>query len=145
MGKRALALVPDQPPPALVTGAQAPPTEALLRQLIANLSADAARTTVLPTLDQLAAERPERLPPARVTAIRALSPALRVILEHLGEGRDNDDIAYRMRIAKDTVETHCRAIRQRLNVRTRSELMALAGLISAVRPDETAPGLRVNP
>lgn len=142
MGRRALALVPDQPPPTMVP--QPPPTEALLKQLIANLAADAARSA-LPTLDQLAAERPERLPVERVAAIRALSPALRVILEHLGEGRDNDDIAYRMRIAKDTVETHCRAIRQRLNVRTRSELMALAGLISAARPDETAPGLRVNP
>lgn len=128
MGMPALDLAADQPPH----------TQELLRALIANLSAQAPRASELPTLEQLAVERPERLPSWRVEAIRGLSTQLRITLDHLGEGRDNDDIAYRMRIAKDTVETHCRALRSRLQVRTRAELMALAGLLSAVRPDADA-------
>lgn len=123
-----LAAAPPPPP-------DAPPTEALLRALIANLSAQAPRRAVLPTLAELAEERPERLPAWRVLAIRALSPQLRVVLDHLGEGRDNDDVAYRMRLSKDTIESHCRALRTRLQVRTRAELMALAGMLTATRPD----------
>lgn len=109
--------------------------ETALRALIDALSVPTPPSR-LPTLAELAAERPERLPQDRVAAIQGLSKQLRVVLDHLGEGRDNDDVAYRMRLSKDTVETHCRALRTRLGLRTRSELMAIAGMVAATRPDD---------
>lgn len=107
--------------------------EAAVRALIDRLTIPTPASR-LPTLDELAIERPERLPPERVVAIKALSKQLRVVLDLLGEGRDNDDVAYRMRLSKDTVETHCRALRTKLHLRTRSELMAIAGMVAATRP-----------
>lgn len=111
----------------------APDREAAVRALIDQLTIPTPASR-LPTLDELAIERPERLPPERVAAIKGLSRQLRVVLDLLGEGRDNDDVAYRMRLSKDTVETHCRALRVKLALRTRSELMAIAGMVAATRP-----------
>ena len=69
-----------------------------------------------------------------------LSPRQQQVLESLAtEGGTYEDVARRLGISRTTVKTHVGAIMRRLDVRTKTELVAWAirsGWVSAVGRDE---------
>ena len=72
---------------------------------------------------------------AEASPLGQLSPRQREVLELLSLGMDNDQIAARLYISRNTVKFHVRTIYGRLGVHNRVEaarVLAGAGVVSAV-------------
>lgn len=76
--------------------------------------------------------------PARPDVSSILSPREIEVLELIGLGLDNDQIAERLSIVPGTVKNHVSAIYMKLRVRTRAEAVAWAWKNGLISDDDTA-------
>ncbi|MEL6364182.1 MAG: response regulator transcription factor [Pseudomonadota bacterium] len=77
--------------------------------------------------EENAAPRPAARPIGRADAgVEDLTPRQRDVFFMLGDGLSNAEIAERLTLSSNTVRVHIQAIAQRLNVRSRTEVVLLA-------------------
>jgi pimeloyl-ACP methyl ester carboxylesterase/DNA-binding CsgD family transcriptional regulator len=83
-----------------------------------------------PAWQQMVAALEEFLPPLPVSetasSLDGLTPREREVLEIIAQGRDNNEIANRLKISEKTVRNHVSIIFGKLGVRSRAQAVALA-------------------
>jgi DNA-binding NarL/FixJ family response regulator len=80
------------------------------------------------------ADRPQRPQPREVPALRALTDREREVLELIGRGMSNLEIAQRLFVSPATAKTHVTRILSKLQARDRAQLVVLAYESGLVRP-----------
>jgi DNA-binding NarL/FixJ family response regulator len=80
------------------------------------------------------ARRPADVTAERQPAIRRLTPREREVLELVGKGLSNAEIAERLIVSHATAKTHVARILAKLDVRDRAQLVVLAYETGLVRP-----------
>ena len=80
------------------------------------------------------AHRPQRAEPREVPALRVLTDREREVLELVGRGLSNLEIAQRLVVSPATAKTHVARILSKLQARDRAQLVVLAYESGLVRP-----------
>jgi DNA-binding NarL/FixJ family response regulator len=70
---------------------------------------------------------PDRLEPAFAQRLATLTPQQRKVLQLLGTGKLNKEIAWELDIAETTVKAHVSSILHKLNVYSRTQAVVMAG------------------
>jgi DNA-binding NarL/FixJ family response regulator len=112
------------------------PTE-LLRavRVVANGDALLAPSVTRRLIADVVSRAPSREP---VVGLDELTPREREILELVGAGMSNDEIAERLTISKATAKTHVSRIMGKLEARDRAQLVVVAYESGLVTPSRTA-------
>jgi DNA-binding NarL/FixJ family response regulator len=78
--------------------------------------------------------------PAQASALEALSPRQREVLQMIAEGRGTKEIAFALQVSIKTAEVHRAAIMQRLGIRDVAGLALFAARYGLVDLDREGPG-----
>jgi len=103
--------------------------DATFEEFVATIRAVAAGRTVLPPaeaeslLARIAREVRNRAPAEVVEAVR-ITPREREVIDLIGEGLSNKEIAMRLNIATHTVKSHVRNVMEKLALHTRLQIAA---------------------
>ncbi|MBV7256947.1 helix-turn-helix transcriptional regulator [Pacificimonas sp. WHA3] len=85
------------------------------------------------TFEQIIEAAPALMSADRAAALDTLTKTEKAVLRVLGEGLADKQIADRLFISDRTLETHLRNLRGKLGLAHRSQMIAMAGVLSIVR------------